>query len=166
MSQPVTIYYLEMRTPEQLNAKPAPSEDAQVVACLSPQFELNRFFYQYVGAAWQWFDKASWSDQQWRDYALRDELKLYMLTWRGSPAGYFELEKQSDGSVQIAYFGIAPGFLDLGLGGFLLSQAIEQAWQWDASRVWVHTCDLDHPHALGNYKARGMTLYKTEIEQD
>jgi hypothetical protein len=30
--------------------------------------------------------------------------------------------------------------------------------------VWVHTCTLDHPAALGNYQARGMVVYKTETE--
>ncbi|MBD1390382.1 GNAT family N-acetyltransferase [Neiella sp. HB171785] len=158
----MTIYYLEMTQPASLQAKPAPSIDAQVIECQQRQFELNRFFYQYVGAAWQWFDKASWSDQQWRDYAHRDQLRLFMLLWQGTPAGYFELEKQADGSVQIAYFGVAPDFLDRKLGGYLLSQAIEQAWQWQATRVWVHTCDLDHPHALKNYQARGMVIYRTE----
>ncbi|GGA66117.1 N-acetyltransferase [Neiella marina] len=158
----MTIYYLEMTQPESLRPKLAPSEDAQVTECQQQQFELNRFFYQYVGSAWQWFDKAQWSDQQWRDYAHRAQLRLFMLTWKGSPAGYFELEKQADDSVQIAYFGVAPGFLDLKLGGYLLTQAIEQAWQWQATRVWVHTCDLDHPHALSNYQARGMMVYKTE----
>jgi hypothetical protein len=30
-----------------------------------------------------------------------------------------------------------------------------------AHRVWVHTCDLDHPQALANYAARGFHLYDT-----
>ena len=29
-------------------------------------------------------------------------------------------------------------------------------------RVWVHTCNLDHPKALANYQARGMVVYKVE----
>jgi hypothetical protein len=28
------------------------------------------------------------------------------------------------------------------------------------SRVWVHTCTLDGPHALANYEARGLERYK------
>ena len=31
------------------------------------------------------------------------------------------------------------------------------------SRVWVHTCSLDHENALNNYIARGMKIFKTEI---
>ena len=31
-------------------------------------------------------------------------------------------------------------------------------------RVWVHTCDLDHPNALVNYQARGFSVYKVETK--
>jgi hypothetical protein len=37
-----------------------------------------------------------------------------------------------------------------------------RAWDWGATRVWVHTCSLDHPSALANYQARGMRLYRHE----
>jgi len=33
-----------------------------------------------------------------------------------------------------------------------------------ASRVWVHTCTLDHPGALPNYIARGFRVYKEETD--
>jgi hypothetical protein len=29
-------------------------------------------------------------------------------------------------------------------------------------RLWVHTCNRDHPQALANYKARGMVVYRIE----
>ena len=57
---------------------------------------------------------------------------------------------QKDRSVEIAFFGLLPQFIGKGLGGYLLSEAIRKAWDLDASRVWVHTCTLDHPRALGN----------------
>lgn len=163
MSQ-VTTHYLQMLNPESLKAKRAPHHEALVSECLHKNHVINRFFYQYVGQIWQWFDKEKWSDKQWREYAERDALRLFMLTYKGTPAGYFELEKHSDESVEIVYFGIAEAYLDKGLGGFLLSQAIERAWQWQAARVWVHTCSLDHPHALANYRARGMDVYKIEVK--
>ena len=33
----------------------------------------------------------------------------------------------------------------------------------NANRIWVHTCFLDHPNAIENYKSRGMKVFKTEI---
>ena len=67
-----------------------------------------------------------------------------------------------DGSIEIAYFGLLREFLGRGLGGHLLTQAVQRAWEAGASRVWVHTSTLDHPAALPNYLKRGFKVYKTE----
>jgi hypothetical protein len=52
------------------------------------------------------------------------------------------------------------------LGGAFLTSAIEEAWSRRGGiapkRVWVHTCNRDHPQALANYQARGMVVYKVE----
>jgi GNAT superfamily N-acetyltransferase len=50
-----------------------------------------------------------------------------------------------------------------GLGGGLLSAAIENAWGAETNRVWVHTCSLDHPNALKNYQARGFQIYRETL---
>jgi len=82
---------------------------------------------------------------------------------KGSPAGYFELERHSDGSVEVAYFGLLPEFIGRGLGKHLLTVAVETAWSLDARRVWLHTCTLDDPAALPNYQARGFRPFKEEV---
>ena len=40
---------------------------------------------------------------------------------------------------------------------------IKNSFTLDISRVWVHTCSLDHKNALNNYISRGMNIFKTEI---
>jgi len=69
--------------------------------------------------------------------------------------------------LEIAFFGLLPQFSGMGLGGFLLSEAIRLAWELKPKRVWVHTCTLDHKYALNNYLARGLTICnkKTVKEQ-
>jgi len=59
---------------------------------------------------------------------------------------------------------LLPEFIGRGFGGALLTSAIEQAWKMAPvlERVWVHTCNRDHPQALANYQARGMSIYKIE----
>jgi len=81
----------------------------------------------------------------------------------GTPAGYFQLDAATEpGSVEIAYFGLAPDAIGQGLGKHLLSCAVRDAWALGPKRVWLHTCTLDHPHALPNYQKRGFVPYKTE----
>ncbi|WP_237067670.1 GNAT family N-acetyltransferase [Microbulbifer guangxiensis] len=161
---PVTTYYLEMKDPAQLRSKPKPPT-LEVVEAELREYRFNRYLYQLVGEPWQWVDKLALSDEAWREYAERDSLRTWVAYHRGSIAGYYELEQQPDGNVQIAYFGLAPRFVGRGFGGYLLTHALESAWAWgDTRRVWVHTCTLDHPGALGNYQARGLQLYHTEKE--
>ena len=108
-------------------------------------------------------DRLSWTDEQIRARLEDPAVSLHVLTVSESPAGYFELERHGDGSVEIAYFGLLPEFLGRGLGKHLLTEAVQQAWGLGASRVWVHTCTLDGPAALPNYLARGFQPFRTEV---
>ncbi|MDX1415122.1 MAG: GNAT family N-acetyltransferase [Candidatus Promineifilaceae bacterium] len=162
----VTTYYLEMRSPEALIGKADPG-DLKIVESEVKQYQFNRFLYQLVGESWQWTDKLSWSTEEWIAYAENDNLRTWVAYHRGTPAGYYELQRQEKGDVEIAYFGLAPQFIGRGLGGFLLSEAIRSAWALDGTeRVWVHTCTLDHPRALQNYQARGMEIFRLETSED
>ena len=159
------IFYLEMLSPSQLNAKEKPT-GLEITEAGFDEFRFNRYLYQLVGEAWDWTDKLDLSDEDWKAYVERENLRTWVAYEQGSIAGYYELEKQAEETVQIAYFGLAPAFIGKGFGGYLLSHAIESAWQWgNTQRVWVHTCTEDHPSALANYQARGFQLYRTETEQ-
>jgi GNAT superfamily N-acetyltransferase len=129
--------------------------------------ELNRFLYTAVGADWSWYSRLTWNRARWLEYLDRPDLETWVAYVAGTPAGYFELERQADGNVEIAYFGLLPRFIGRGLGGQLLTAAVSRAWDMGARRVWVHTCDLDHPGALANYQARGFTVFRveTDVEQ-
>ena len=158
----VITYYLEMKSASSLKDKRA-SNGLKIHECEIKQFQFNRFLYQLVGEDWEWVDRLSWSDEQWKAYAENENLRTWVAYHKGSPAGYYELQKQNGGDVEIAHFGLAPKFIGQGFGGYLLSQAIKSAWKWKGTRrVWVHTCTLDHPSALQNYKARGMEVYQVE----
>ena len=157
---PVTTTYLEMYAAAEL--KPRRSDDPRfaVREATARQWQVNRFLYLYIGEAWGWIDKRTWSDERWQKYVASPALRTFLAFYEGSIAGYFELAKKAS-DIEIAYFGLAPEFFGRGLGGALLTSALEHAWRWDAARVWVHTCSLDHPAALRNYEARGLRIYQT-----
>ena len=157
------MYYLEMNTPEELIKK----KDAcglTIVEAKINEFRFNKFLYQLIGEQWEWVDKLSLSDNEWEAYVESPDLRTWVAYYEGAIAGYFELNTNESGDTEIAYFGLAPNFIGKGLGGYLLSQAISNAWEIaETKRVWVHTCSLDHDSALSNYKARGLKLYKQKI---
>lgn len=166
MIHELTTTYLEMTSPEQLSpARSKPARGNVVISQVPHPFpELNRFFYATIGGDWYWTDRLPWSYAQWMKYLDRPELKTWIVTVDGVPAGYCELDKQADGSVEVAYFGILRQFTGQGLGGMLLTAGVRRAWEMGAKRVWVHTCTLDDPRALSHYEARGFRIYKKETE--
>jgi len=156
--KPEKTWYLEMLHPRELSAKVLPPK-TQLIRQEIPLPAMNRFFYHEVGMLWHWTNRLSWNGEQWRNWVEREALQTWMLLFQGTPAGYFELEAE-DTEVELAYFGLLPPFLGIGLGGGLLSAAVEKAWGMKAKRIWLHTCSLDHPHALKNYQARGFKIYR------
>ena len=64
--------------------------------------------------------------------------------------------------MELSYFGLLPAFIGRGFGGRLLRFAVGRAWTLETRRLWVHTCDLDHPAALGLYRRAGFTPFRTD----
>jgi len=64
--------------------------------------------------------------------------------------------------VEVMYFGLVPSFIGRGLGGWLLTRAVEEAFALGGKRVILNTCTLDAPQALPNYLSRGFTIVREE----
>jgi len=159
----ITTYSLEMLHPNELRPSLKKGNELSVIQAGIPCPELNRFLYTAVGGDWYWIGRLGWTYQQWQAYLDRPELETWVGYVAGTPAGYFELEMQPEHTVELAYFGLLPQFIGRGVGGRLLTAAIERAWAMGAQRVWVHTCTLDHPGALTNYQARGFRIFAEEV---
>jgi GNAT superfamily N-acetyltransferase len=153
--------YLELAEPGELRRAP-PAVDARFVRVPDVPADLARRLYVEVGRDYQWRDRLGWTDAQWRERFDDPAVTLHVLDVAGVVAGYVELGKHGDGSVEIAYFGLLPPFHGRGLGRHLLTAAADAAWAMGATRVWLHTCTLDDPAALPNYLARGFRPFREE----
>jgi len=154
-------YILEMTNPEDLCPKRADFPDLRVERMETPCPEFNKFLHTMVGFDYRWGGRTEWGKDRWYAHADRDEMETWVAYLGGTPAGYYELERQSDGSVQIVTFGLLSQFIGRGLGGHLLTCAVERAWEMGADKVWLSTCSHDHPYALENYQARGLRVRET-----
>lgn len=153
----VTTWTLELRAPDALRRAPQPELPLLLLRAERPSPELGRFLYTAVGGNWYWTDRLGWSCQRWLEWQS-GATETWVAHLAGAPAGYFELDASVEGEVELAYFGLLPDCVGMGIGGWLLTRALERAWELGPRRVWVHTCTLDGPHALANYQARGMTV--------
>lgn len=173
----VTVTYLQQLNPAEIisSSKSLP-EDARIELADEITPEFSRFLYQSVGSELNWADRLGSTREQWDEVLRRPGSETWVLYQQGAPKGYVELVTEvveAGSEVEIFYFGLFPEATGRGLGGVLLSEALRQAWtlgsRWTqlpaVSRVWLHTCSLDGPAALPNYQARGLKIYRTEVEE-
>lgn len=170
---PATRTYLQQLSVTDLVPARVPELPVEITRVEQPAPEFCRFLYATVGAEHHWVDRLSWTKRDWSDRLRRAGLEVWVCWLRGAPVGYAELHgtvAERETQVELAYFGLFPDYLGQGLGGQLLTTALRRAWSLSnrhtdfspVSRVWVHTTTLDGPHALANYKARGMHPYLVE----
>ena len=156
----VTITHLEMTDPAHLRGREADDPAFEVREAIEPSPELQRFFYTAVGGGYFWTDRLGWPRARW--LAACGRWRTFVAYLRGTPAGYYNLERMGEDRVEIVYFGLLPGFHGRGLGAALLTDAARRAWALGARRVTVNTCSLDAPGALPNYLARGFRVEREE----
>jgi GNAT superfamily N-acetyltransferase len=154
--------YLEMRSPEELLPAREPRDGPRLERVEDCPVSFFRYLYAEVGRAYHWVDRLTWRDERVRSHLGDPDVSLWLLSFRGAPAGYFELRRHEDRSVEVAYFGLLPEFVGRGWGGHLLTLAVRAAWSLSPERVWLHTCTLDHPAALPNYLKRGFRPVREE----
>jgi ribosomal protein S18 acetylase RimI-like enzyme len=156
--------YLEINSLTDLQESEQPSEDYIVDLIEPTDFQLNKFFYKNIGKKHKWVDRLIWTEDQWIKYVSNKNVKTFVLKSKKDLVGFFELIIHSEkNEVEIAYFGILEEYQNKKLGSYLLSDAIKKSFQENVDRVWLHTCSLDHKHALNNYLSRGMKIFKSEI---
>jgi GNAT superfamily N-acetyltransferase len=154
--------YLELRAADALRGVSLDDPTLRLIPLAPNDVALFRQLYRDVGDAHSWHDRNVVSDDELRSHFESPDVAVWVLFQDVTPAGFFELRRHTDGSVEIVYFGLTAAFVGRGLGKHLLSRAVECAWAFGANRVWLHTCTLDAPAALPNYLARGFEPYRTE----
>ena len=159
---PVQRNFLELKDLKNLKTNSI-NENKYLVKKVKPDFQLNKFFYKQVGKNHRWIDRLSWSDEKWMNYISNKNMETYIISDSYELVGFFELLYNPKlKETEISYFGLLEEYIGKGIGGFALSVAIKKSFEKNIKRVWLHTCTLDHPNALKNYKARGMTVFKKE----
>ena len=158
----VKRYFLEIKdfsNPIELNIP----ENYQIILDDKKNFELNKFFYKQIGVDHYWRDRLIWSDKEWSKYAKNKNLETHILKKEKELVGFYEQEYHPRSKeVELINMGILKEFRGLKLGSILLNHAIASASRKNPHRMWVHTCSLDHKHALQNYKSKGFEIFKEE----
>ena len=155
--------FLEINSIKKLNRSKSPGPNFKINQVDPPDFQLNKFFYKQIGKKYRWIDRLAWSDKKWIEYVENPRVKTFVLKENNNLVGFYETIYDFDNDhSEIAYFGILEEYFGKKCGGYLLSEAIKKLFEDGISRVWLHTCSLDHKNAIKNYLARGMQIFKSE----
>jgi GNAT superfamily N-acetyltransferase len=159
---PTKRTYLEMFAPPAAGPPP-PLFGTEIERLHAPSIDTYRSLYNGVGKAYRWTDRNRMPDDELFRIIQDPAVEIYVLYLDGATAGYVELDRRSAGEIEIAYFGLFPAFIGRGLGKYFLSWALDRAWSFGPRRVWIHTCDLDHPAALANYLRAGFAVFNEKL---
>lgn len=157
----VTVYSLEMPAHSK-QVVPPPREDLTVLHVRTPSVPYYRFLYNSVGSAYHWLSRRKLTDAELA-FVIHNPLnELHVLHAAGSPAGFAELDRRQRDEIELVQFGLLPEYIGQGLGKWFLQWTIDRAWSYNPSRLWLHTCTLDHPAALPNYRKAGFIQFRED----
>ncbi len=154
---------LEMR--ERPRPAPLPATRLRLARWDQPDPDKYRALFRRIGQKWLWFSRLMLDDAALGAIIHDPAVAVYAVTDpAGIEVGLLELDFRRAGQCEIAFFGLIPELAGKGLGRWLMAQAIALGWRKDVTRLWVHTCTLDHPSALGFYRAQGFVPFARAIE--
>jgi GNAT superfamily N-acetyltransferase len=156
------VTYLDMRWPPSSTPHEAPA--AWSLVPLSDDLARYRVLFRRVGEPWLWFTRLIMTDEALRQIVENPKVQAFALRVADEDIGILELDFRQPEECELSFFGLVPEATGRGWGGVLIDEAIRRAWARPISRLWVHTCSLDHPHALGFYLRSGFKPYKRAVE--
>ncbi len=158
----MVVTYLEMTERPTRPAAPHPPGHIALMRLEKPTVSFYRYLYDTVGEPWLWHERRRIDDDALRRVIDDPKVAIYVLYVGGTPAGFAELDHRRRGAVEIAYICMIPEFIGRGFGRYLLDWAVDEAWSKEPKRVWLHTCNLDHPKAIATYQRSGFVAYKQD----
>lgn len=146
--------------------RPMPAGELRLERWEAPALEKYRLLYRRVGEPWLWFSRLVMADDELAAIIHHPDVMIWAVSdRRGIEVGILELDFREAGQCELAFFGLIPALNGKGHGRWLMAMALQAAWaRKGVERLWVHTCTLDAPGALGFYIKSGFRPYQRQLE--
>ena len=146
-------------------ARPLPEAPLRLSRWERPDPDRYRTLFRRIGEPWLWFSRLRMAEPSLVAIIHDPQVTVYAaVDPQGIEVGMLELDFRQPGACEIAYFGLVPELAGRQLGRWLMAHAIALGWRPGIERLWLHTCTLDHPSALGFYRAQGFVATGRTIE--
>ena len=159
----VQRFFLELKKNKKIDRIITIPSNIKISPDIEKNINLNKFFYRHVGKDHFWRDRLLWTDNEWKKYVNNKNLETGVLKINGELGGFYEQEFHKEkNEMELIQMGILKEHQGKKLGSFLLHHIIQNAFNRNIDRLWVHTCSLDHKYALNNYLSKGLKIFKKE----
>lgn len=155
----VTITYLEQTARPPAPSPVRPPFKVAILRAENPPIHFYRYLYRLVGDPYHWVSRRRLGDAELAKIISNPAVYIYVLYIGGVPAGLAEVDRRKADIAELKFFGLAPDFLQKGLGRYFLSNVVDIAWSLGPKRVRLETCTLDHPAALPLYQKLGFSVF-------
>ncbi|WP_373502582.1 GNAT family N-acetyltransferase [Aestuariivirga sp.] len=123
-----------------------------------------RALFRLIGRDIMWFSRLIIGEEKLAGIIGDPQVESLAMVHEGRDIGLLELDFREAGTCELSFFGVVPDAVGGGAGRWLMNEALTRAWARPISRLWVHTCSLDHPAALGFYQRSGFRPYQVMVE--
>ncbi|MGL4239906.1 MAG: GNAT family N-acetyltransferase [Beijerinckiaceae bacterium] len=126
-----------------------------------------RLLYRDIGRDWLWAGLLAKSEPEIAERLARPDVLSFAAEREGAPVGMLDMERTAGEGLEVVYFGFVPAFVGRGAGAWLMDEAKRIAAR-SGERLWLHTCNHDHPKALAFYRRQGfgVTAVGYEVMDD
>ena len=143
-----------------------PPPDVTLRHVKAPDLDWFRALFAKVGGPWLWYSRLILSDEDLTAIIHDPMVEVRVVEQAGVPEGLMELDFRQDGEVELSFFGLTAVLIGTGVGRWLMEEAIDRAFSTPIRRLWVHTCNYDHPAALPFYQHSGFKPYRFALDID
>lgn len=152
----------------EMTARPSPRADPvgawSVRHVETPPLDWYRDLYRRVGEDWLWTSRMRMPDAELSAIIQSPSVEIHALSHEGRDEGLLEMDFREPGQCEIVSFGLTAKLVGTGAGRWLMNRAQEIAWSHPITRLWLHTCTLDHPAALAFYQRSGFRPFRRQVE--
>jgi GNAT superfamily N-acetyltransferase len=158
------VAFMEMRAKPR--PKPARPGGVPLVLARMQGVEVERYLalYRAIGERWLWFSRLEMTRAALEAVLGDPRVEVCFATDGRRDLGLVELDFREAGACEVAFFGLVEDAIGKGLGRRMMEMALAKAFRPGVERVWLHTCNFDHPGAMAFYIACGFTTAAWGIE--
>ena len=159
----MVVTWLEMTAPCAPRTAPPP-EGAEVALWTDPGCDAYRDLIRRIGTDWLWSSRLRLTDAALGEVIRNSDVEVWRLMRGEVPLGIAELDFREGPDCELAFFGVAPEAVGTTAARHLMTAVTARAWKRPIARLFLHTCTLDSPRALGFYRRSGFRDYARAVE--